>query len=91
MEGNTCNSFKFNVILSTGAFSSCHDYVDPEPYHETCVYDLCVTLPDEELRCNNFESYADACRDAGGNTNNWRDAVPACGKCLSQRGFFCLK
>ncbi|KAJ8038778.1 IgGFc-binding protein [Holothuria leucospilota] len=66
------------LIRELGAFSSCHDYVDPEPYHETCVYDLCVTLPEEELRCNNFETYADACRDAGGNTNNWRDAVPAC-------------
>lgn len=66
-------------LIISGAFSGCHDYVDPNLYYDTCVYDLCITLPDEDLVCNNYHQYADACRDAGGQPGSWRDAVPACG------------
>ncbi|PIK34072.1 putative IgGFc-binding protein [Apostichopus japonicus] len=68
----------YELIKESGAFSGCHDYVDPNLYYDTCVYDLCITLPDEDLVCNNYHQYADACRDAGGQPGSWRDAVPAC-------------
>ncbi|PIK50541.1 putative IgGFc-binding protein [Apostichopus japonicus] len=50
----------YELIKESGAFSGCHDYVDPNLYYDTCVYDLCITLPTEDLVCNNYHQYADA-------------------------------
>lgn len=68
------------LVLEVGQFSSCHVLLDPEPYYESCVYDLCATLPDDDLVCEAFEEYAQACRDAGGSPGSWRVDTPQCRK-----------
>ncbi|KAJ8042690.1 IgGFc-binding protein [Holothuria leucospilota] len=55
-----------------GPFSACRDVVDPQPYFETCVYDLCAMFPDVSMLCSHLEQYAQACRNAGERPGNWR-------------------
>ena len=70
----------YGIILEVGPFAQCHLLVDPQPYYEGCVYDLCATLPDDDLVCDSFAVYAQACRDAGGSPEDWRVDLPQCGK-----------
>ncbi|XP_038059591.1 IgGFc-binding protein-like [Patiria miniata] len=69
----------YTLIQEAGPYASCFDFVDPTPYYDSCMYDLCVTLPDDELLCNSLSGYADACRTAGGNPGDWRGERPQCG------------
>ena len=68
--------FSFRV----GPFSSCFDYVDPSPFYDSCLYDLCFTLPDDDLLCDSLANYADACRSAGGIPGDWRADRAQCGE-----------
>ncbi|PIK34073.1 putative zonadhesin, partial [Apostichopus japonicus] len=66
------------LLDDAGPFGSCNDLVDPNPYYESCTYDLCATLPDEDLLCDSLSVYAAACRSAGSPPANWRLDVPQC-------------
>ena len=68
------------LIVGTGPFTQCFEFVDPTPYHEACVYDLCATLPDDDLLCDSLAEYAQACRDAGASPGDWRSETSQCGK-----------
>ena len=68
------------LVVERGPFAGCHSYVDPTPYHEACVYDLCATLPDDDVLCDSLAEYAQACREAGGSPGDWRAETPQCGK-----------
>ena len=70
----------YELIKETGSFYYCHEVVDPRPFHEACIYDLCATLPDDDLVCDSFEEYAHACRKAGGHPEDWRSVTPQCRK-----------
>ncbi|PIK34071.1 putative IgGFc-binding protein [Apostichopus japonicus] len=61
-----------------GPFENCLDLVDPTPFYEACLYDLCETLPDDSLICDSLTSYAQECRGAGGIPEDWRDVVSQC-------------
>ena len=71
-------SFCFGFV-SLGPFASCHDFVDPVAYHESCVYDLCATLPEDDVICSSLETYADVCRLAGSIVDDWRAVRTQCG------------
>ena len=71
------------ILHLSGPFAACHSVVDTAPYNESCIYDLCATLPSEDLVCDSFQSYADACSSAGGTPGDWRAELPQCRK-------FCL-
>ena len=58
----------------------CDSFVDPQPFYDACVYDLCASLPDEDYLCDSVAEYAQACRSAGGPVIEWRSHVPQCGK-----------
>ncbi len=70
----------YTMIRDTGPFRNCFDLVNPEPYHYACVYDLCATLPDDDVLCDSLAEYAQACREAGGSPEDWRAETPQCGK-----------
>ncbi|KAI8485101.1 hypothetical protein Bbelb_372070 [Branchiostoma belcheri] len=57
---------------TSGAFAPCHDIVDPQPFFENCVYDLCAYDGDTKWLCNTAKAYADACLDAGVAICDWR-------------------
>ena len=70
------------LIAKNGPFRDCHDLVDPDPYHDGCVYDLCATLPDDDRLCDSLAEYAQACREAGGSPGDWRAETPQCGELI---------
>ena len=71
----------YGLISEPGPFSQCHDVVDPTHYYEACIYDICATARDD-LVCGSFEVYAQTCRNAGENPENWRSITPQCRKCI---------
>ncbi len=79
-ELQTAQDLCYSLIVETGPFAECHDLLDPTPYHEGCVYDLCATLPDDDVLCDSLAEYAQACREVGGSPGDWRSGTPQCGK-----------
>ncbi|KAJ8031639.1 Zonadhesin [Holothuria leucospilota] len=70
---NACNA----IIDPLGALAVCHDFVDPQQYYETCVYDLCAENSVTNL-CNNIKLYAEECHEAGGNVPFWYEDRTVC-------------
>ena len=79
-ELQTAQDLCYILIVETGPFAECHDLLDPTPYHDACVYDLCATLPDDDVLCDSLAEYAQACREAGGSPEDRRAETPQCGK-----------
>ncbi|PIK62565.1 putative IgGFc-binding protein [Apostichopus japonicus] len=67
----------YSLIDPNGVFAACHDFILPDVHYKTCIDDFCL---DEEVLCDNIASYASQCLAAGGQLNNWRQTIPACGK-----------
>ncbi|XP_051018734.1 IgGFc-binding protein-like [Acomys russatus] len=60
------------LTLSTGPFSACHELLDPKPFLDECVFDLCVTGGERLSLCRGLSAYAQACVDLGVSIGNWR-------------------
>ncbi|XP_053523485.1 IgGFc-binding protein isoform X3 [Artibeus jamaicensis] len=56
----------------SGPFAACHDALDPQPFLEDCVYDLCVVNGDRSSLCRGLSAYARACRELGISIEDWR-------------------
>ena len=67
------------LLSNPGPFSQCHNVVDPIPYYEACVFDICATALNDSV-CGSFEVYAQTCRSAGENPDDWRSITPQCRK-----------
>lgn len=66
--------------LKSNVFDACAWYVDPEPYYENCMYDICACKGDlPKCLCTIFASYASECSRQGV-TINWRHSVKECSK-----------
>ena len=74
----------YGLISENGPFSDCHEVVDPTPYYDACIYDLCATLPDDSLICDSLATYDHACRRAGVEPDDWRAVTPQCRKSMIQ-------
>lgn len=57
--------FVLSLILTSGIFKPCHAVVSPEPYFESCVFDMCATGGETVALCQAIETYADMCAAAG--------------------------
>ncbi|XP_007941342.1 IgGFc-binding protein [Orycteropus afer afer] len=55
-----------------GPFAACHASLDPRPFLENCVYDLCVTGGDRPSLCRGLSAYAQACLALGISVGDWR-------------------
>jgi len=64
------------IIDPSGPFNTCHDSVPPAEFFEDCVYDTCLFLMNnintKGAKCDAFQDYAEACREAGSPVD-WRD------------------
>ncbi|MBN3306969.1 ZAN protein, partial [Amia calva] len=58
-----------------GPFSACHPALDPAPFQESCVFDLCAEPSDASLRCASYEVYAQACQELGVKLATWREQL----------------
>ncbi|KAJ8043154.1 IgGFc-binding protein [Holothuria leucospilota] len=64
-----------------GPLANCHEYVDPETYFITCVYDLCQLHPKMYFLCSSVETYVDDCQRASNwetEIGDWRSVATAC-------------
>lgn len=61
------------LLAPAGSFSGCHSTVDPEPFFQNCVNDLCMSNGNEELFCSSLREYTFACQEAGAKVKPWRD------------------
>ncbi|KAJ8042722.1 IgGFc-binding protein [Holothuria leucospilota] len=67
------------LLQKDGPLASCYDYREPQDYYNSCLFDLCGTLPSMEQLCKNVEQYVLACRSNGGSPSiDWQRYVPAC-------------
>ncbi|XP_027528649.1 IgGFc-binding protein-like [Neopelma chrysocephalum] len=81
-ECSTCSKEKVLVLQKPnycglltapeGPFGSCHSVVDPTPYSQSCVHNLCVTGGDTGALCQSIQSYVSMCQDAGVTVGDWR-------------------
>uniref|UniRef100_A0A3B3CSU8 Alpha-tectorin-like n=1 Tax=Oryzias melastigma TaxID=30732 RepID=A0A3B3CSU8_ORYME len=56
-----------------GPFSFCHEHIDPEPYFNDCVFDVCVSgNAGNDLLCRAIEAYVSACQSANIRIYPWR-------------------
>ncbi|NWH61356.1 FCGBP protein, partial [Geococcyx californianus] len=67
-KNNYCGFLK----LPKGPLASCHQLIDPTPYFQACVHDLCLAEGDTSVLCQSIQSYVTACQDAGGTVKAWR-------------------
>ncbi|XP_061677224.1 IgGFc-binding protein [Syngnathoides biaculeatus] len=59
------------LLAPEGSFGVCHSAVDPMPFFQNCVNDLCRSN-NTELFCDSLRQYAFACQDAGAEVKPWR-------------------
>ncbi|XP_019119324.2 alpha-tectorin [Larimichthys crocea] len=65
-----------SVITNTsGPFSSCHLHSDPQPFFDSCVYDLCLYTPANGMLCAAVAAYERTCSVLGLNITEWRSAL----------------
>lgn len=55
-----------------GPFTSCHGKVDPKPFFDDCVFDVCASNGEGSVLCDSVAAYAFSCHKAGVDVNNWR-------------------
>ncbi|KAG8570025.1 hypothetical protein GDO81_014652 [Engystomops pustulosus] len=55
-----------------GPFSQCHSVIDPKPYLDNCVYDLCMNDGSKQILCQSLKTYADACQRNKSSIGDWR-------------------
>ncbi|XP_018601004.2 IgGFc-binding protein isoform X1 [Scleropages formosus] len=67
--------------IPDGPFRLCHATIDPKPYLENCVFDLCLGGGLSLYLCNALEAYATACQHAGIEVYNWREISGCSAKC----------
>lgn len=62
------------VTAPKGPFAVCHSKLDPKPYFDDCVFDVCASNGDGKVLCDSVAAYAFNCHMAGADVNNWRTA-----------------
>ncbi|XP_029312584.1 IgGFc-binding protein-like [Cottoperca gobio] len=58
------------IQAADGPFGFCHEQVDPAPYFNDCVFDVCVGGND--LLCEAIQTYVSACQSANVQIQPWR-------------------
>ncbi|KAF0045614.1 hypothetical protein F2P81_002143 [Scophthalmus maximus] len=55
-----------------GPFRECIRVVDPTPFFQSCVYDMCQFNGQQHVLCDQLQAYTDACQNAGAKVHPWR-------------------
>ncbi|KAM6949505.1 IgGFc-binding protein-like [Aplochiton taeniatus] len=56
-----------------GPFRDCVKLVDPTPFFQACVYDMCRFDGQLSALCDQLQAYTDACQSAGAKVHQWRE------------------
>ncbi|KAM7377718.1 hypothetical protein PAMA_014158 [Pampus argenteus] len=57
---------------SAGPFRECISVVNPTPFFQSCVYDMCQFNSQQHVLCDQLQAYTDACQSAGAKVHQWR-------------------
>ncbi|XP_059181103.1 alpha-tectorin-like [Centropristis striata] len=61
------------IQAADGPLSFCHEQVDPAPYFNDCVFDVCLDLNQaQDLLCRAIQTYVSACQSANVRIYPWR-------------------
>ncbi|KAK2910365.1 hypothetical protein Q8A73_008080 [Channa argus] len=60
------------IADKAGPFKDCHSRVDPAPYMEDCVYDVCQYKGHHGTLCDAVKVYLSACQSLGITIQSWR-------------------
>ncbi|XP_071334202.1 zonadhesin, like isoform X3 [Trachinotus anak] len=55
-----------------GPFRDCIKVVDPTPFFQSCVYDMCQFNGQQRVLCDQLQAYTDACQTNGAKVHPWR-------------------
>ncbi|CAL1590396.1 unnamed protein product [Knipowitschia caucasica] len=55
-----------------GPFRECVAVVDPTPFFQSCVYDMCQFSGQQSVLCDQLQAYTQACQSAGAKVHPWR-------------------
>ncbi|KAM4536429.1 zonadhesin, like [Odontesthes bonariensis] len=55
-----------------GPFRECISVVNPTPFFQSCVYDMCQFSGQQHVLCDQLQAYTDACQSAGAKVHQWR-------------------
>uniref|UniRef100_A0A670YXF1 VWFD domain-containing protein n=1 Tax=Pseudonaja textilis TaxID=8673 RepID=A0A670YXF1_PSETE len=69
---NTESSCGMIVQHRSGPFHRCHSLIDPKPYLNDCVTDLCAFEGYKQILCRALKTYADTCQREGIAISAWR-------------------
>ncbi|XP_053722445.1 IgGFc-binding protein-like [Synchiropus splendidus] len=65
------------IRAADGPFSFCHEEVDPTPFFNDCVFDVCISGNEGgDQLCRAFEAYVSACQSANVRVYPWRQDTP---------------
>ncbi|XP_060137932.1 zonadhesin [Zootoca vivipara] len=56
-------------------YESCHSTIDPQPFFQNCLYDMCEYQGMASVLCDNIQSYVEACKSQGVDTISWRNST----------------
>ncbi|KAM7382747.1 hypothetical protein PAMP_002464 [Pampus punctatissimus] len=60
------------VTEPKGPFAVCHSKLDPKPYFNDCVFDVCASNGEGKVLCDSIAAYALNCHMVGVDVKNWR-------------------
>ncbi|XP_075047174.1 IgGFc-binding protein-like [Mixophyes fleayi] len=63
------------VLDKKGPFRNCHAKIDPNPYFQDCVYDMCIYGERQDLICRLLTGYTASCQEAGALLYEWRSDI----------------
>lgn len=59
-----------SIIDAESPFTLCHQYLDPRPFFNDCVFDVCIGGP--EMLCFAIQAYVSSCQSANVDIFPWR-------------------
>ncbi|XP_019732999.1 zonadhesin, like [Hippocampus comes] len=57
---------------TAGPFRECVGVVNPTPFFQSCVYDMCQFNGQQQVLCDQLQAYTEACHSAGVKVHQWR-------------------
>ncbi|XP_057711322.1 zonadhesin, like isoform X4 [Corythoichthys intestinalis] len=57
---------------TAGPFRECVSVVNPAPFFQSCVYDMCRFNGQQQVLCDQLQAYTEACNSAGVKVHQWR-------------------
>ncbi|XP_075594390.1 IgGFc-binding protein-like [Balearica regulorum gibbericeps] len=63
------------LMKKQGPFAACHGTIDPTPYFNDCLFDVCLYKGHQETVCSSISAYVTACQSRGIRIKRWRTAA----------------